>query len=108
MKFKKIKINSSKIKGLSLILHWSCREGWNGEYNPKDPNDAPLLRFDVIKNKTCLDNGSYCTELKATDPRNKLIKAAKTILATAEESISNGNFKNRMALISWLSIDEIS
>jgi hypothetical protein len=105
--FKPIIIHSKKAKGLSVELSWDCQEGWSGDYDPKDPDDEPLLRFDVCLNGRCFDDGSYCTQLRATDPRRKLFKAARAILSEAEDSISNGCFKRTMEWMSWISVDDI-
>jgi len=46
-------------------------EGWSGDYNPEDPNDEELLRFDVSwlnDDSEWEDPGdvSYCTRFPAT------------------------------------------
>ena len=33
--------------GVRIQLHDDCGEGWDGDYNPDDSDDEPLLRFDV-------------------------------------------------------------
>ena len=54
-------------------------EGWSGDYNPDDPTDTPLLRFDVLEltkveglfsdspelEWEVLDDASYCTQMPA-------------------------------------------
>ena len=108
--FDEIVAKSKIIPELEVCLHWDCHEGWCGEYNPNDPNDKPLLRFDVIYKGEIEDNGSYCTQLKATDGRQLLISATESILREAEESFdgehcSNG-FKKTMEWMSWIGIKD--
>ena len=35
------------IKGNRKVDLWQAGEGWNGDYDPDDPNDVELWRFDV-------------------------------------------------------------
>jgi len=50
-------------------------EGWDGDYDPNDPNDEELFRFDVYlkKDGKWIDPGdvSYCTQLPVTLTREK-------------------------------------
>lgn len=102
--FHPITVKSKTIKGLSVQLHWDCYEGWNGEYDQDDPDDSPLLRFDVNFNDEEMDDGSYCTQLKATDKRSLLVKATKVILSRAEDTFNTG-IKRAMEEMSWLKIE---
>ena len=115
--FKGIAVKSKKIKGLSVELTWDCSEGHSGDYDPTDPTDEPLLRFDVIlvdgKNYKEIQDGSYCTNLKATDDRKLLTKAVKCILNEAESTIyltedkevAYHGFKRIMEGLSWIKIE---
>jgi len=43
-------------------LEWvHVGEGYDGEYNPDNPLDKPLLRADLYADDEMLDCGSYCT-----------------------------------------------
>jgi hypothetical protein len=107
--FKEIIVKSKKYPKLSVSLNWECGEGYSEYYNPDDPTDAPLLRFDVLMKDDQLDNGSYCTLLKATDNRILLRRIAKYILSEAEDHFNGkettGNFKRIMEELSWSEID---
>lgn len=108
--FKEITVKSKTVPKLKVCLHWDCHEGYQEEYRDNDPTDAPLLRFDVIYGKQQVDDGSYCTLLKATDDRNLLILAAMAVLREAEDCFdgkyfSNG-FKKTMEWLSWLEIKD--
>lgn len=101
--FKDLTVKSKKIKKLSVIL-CDIGEGYEGDYNPEDPEDKPLLRFDVYKDGEQMDNGSYCTLLSVNDDRKLLKEAAEIILKEAEESLDNGGFKRSMEQMSYLYI----
>ena len=110
--FKAIEVRSQSIKGLSVELHWECGEGLDGDYMADDPNDVPLLRFDVLYKGEQIENASYCTQLKATDKRPLLLKAAKCILKDAEDSFYEipdrglaGVGKRQMEQLSWIGIE---
>ena len=104
------------MKGLSVFLSWDCGEGVCGDYDPEDDDDVPLLRFDVIygKDPEQVENGSYCTQLEATDDRRLLVKAAQTILKEAENSLSvkedgtleRNGFKRTMEWLSWIQVKD--
>lgn len=51
-------------------LEWvDIGEGYDGDYNPNDPNDKPLYRADLYADGDILESGSYCTGAPvATDP----------------------------------------
>lgn len=54
-------------------LEWvDLGEGWNGDYNPDDPNDRPLLRADLYGDGEMLDSGSYCTGIRVGTPNDIL------------------------------------
>ena len=107
-----INIDSEKIPELNVSLNWECGEGCEGEYDSDDPEDSPMLRFDVYYEGELVDNGSQCTRLKATDNKNLLIEATKIILSKVEDcsfgglSWAGGDFKRTMERLSWMGIDE--
>lgn len=89
--FKEILLKSKKVKGLSVSLNWDCGEGLSGDYDENDPDDRPLLRFDVSYEPKKgmyyeLDDASYCTQLMVGDDRKLLKKAAEIILKEAENT----------------------
>jgi len=52
-------------------------EGWNGDYNPCDPEDERLLRFDIYMYEggdwEPVDDASYCTCVKLETEKPKLV-----------------------------------
>ena len=53
-----------------------CGEGIEGEYNPKDVKDIPLMRFCVERKYkgewVCCEDSSYCTQIDARLPKQEL------------------------------------
>lgn len=60
-------------------------EGKNGEFNPADPDDLPLLRFDTYEwvngDWEEVNDGSYCTAMPVGTDRNTLIWVLERIVA---------------------------
>jgi len=109
--FERIVVHSNIIKGLYVDLNWDCAEGNEGDFNDEDPEDEPLLRFDVMmEDGTEIDDSSYCTLLKAYDDRKLLTRAAEAVLKEAEdswlESTQEFRFKKRGEFMSWLQISD--
>ena len=88
-------------------------EGEGGDYNIDDPDDRPLLRFDVSRR---LDDGtleavadaSYCTMLRA-DARDVLVKeAAQFILREVRDAVIGGSsIKKTCERLSWVGRDQV-
>ena len=93
-------------------------EGWNGDYNPEDPDDEELLRFDVYyKNPEDKDmdwmeveDASYCTQLSADASEDILEKAVTAIFKryddVATHIISGGSVKEMGEELSWISAED--
>ncbi len=93
-------------------------EGWNGDYNPEDPDDEELLRFDVYyKNPEDKDmdwmeveDASYCTQLPADASEDILEKAVTAIFKryddVATHIISGGSVKKMGEELSWISVED--
>ncbi|MDG2571151.1 hypothetical protein P7L87_26720, partial [Vibrio parahaemolyticus] len=90
-------------------LEW-IGEGEDGDYRPADPNDRPILRFDVSQEG---ENGewedvpdsSYCTQLDARLPRPIRELAASLILKTVEEAHAAGlSLKRVCERLSWMDV----
>ena len=82
-------------------------EGYNGDYDPDDPDDAPLWRFDVyVKDGGSwepLDDCSYCTRLPTTAPKAQVEAVLRTILEAVYEPVSRGDgAKHLCSRLSWL------
>ncbi len=91
-------------------------EGWGGEYNEDDPNDQPLLRFDVELHRAwfpveawggrCVhgdwfmpQDASYCTRMPADSPP-EVLRAGLEYLWTA---VNNRSPRKRvLEHLSWI------
>ena len=78
-------------------------EGYNGEYDPTDPNDVALLRFDVYElvdgEWETIDDTSYCTAMPVDTPDDVLDKALTHLL----EEMSNATSKKKCGeTLSWM------
>jgi hypothetical protein len=71
-------------KGQWMVsLEW-IGEGVSGDYDSEDDEDYPMLRLTISKKdgKTYEpeNGGSFCTYLRATDDRDKLVASARLVL----------------------------
>lgn len=70
-------------------------EGLHGDYNPEDPEDINLLRFDVYVNDpgtdswTEVEDASYCTQIPADTPIDTLKEKIKAIFDRYRDAISS-------------------
>lgn len=83
-------MTTSVIRG-SVRVDWDeLGEGWNGDYNPDDPDDTELLRFTVYwfdgQEWVECDDTSYCTRVPAgtsDDVRQRLLEGLMDEFASA-------------------------
>ena len=78
------------IRGDRKVEWVDIGEGWNGDYDPDDPDDTALLRFDVLELTNIhglfsdspvmewevLDDASYCTQMPADSSEADQYQAA--------------------------------
>lgn len=82
-------------------------EGNEGDYNPEDPLDHPLMRFDVqhINSESSewenISDGSYCTQVRAYAPAN-ILNALPQYIAEYLEMEGSKSIKRRLETISWI------
>jgi hypothetical protein len=65
-------------------------EGYNGDYDPEDESDAPLIRFTILE-RTENENqweaiASSCTQYPTSITRDELVKIANRILDSAKNA----------------------
>lgn len=88
-------------------------EGYNGDYDPEDPCDAELIRFDVYANGLytegewdMVDDASYCTSLEVGTPINILEKKIKIVFdeyRNVYDNILNGESVKKLGeTLSWI------
>jgi hypothetical protein len=78
-------------------------EGNEGDYNPDDPEDTPLLRFSCDKMVDGawegMENASYCTQMPINSSRRDLLIAAGIILEAID---TDASYKRDLERLSWL------
>jgi hypothetical protein len=95
-------------------------EGLSGDYNPDDPDDVNLLRFDAYVNNPDTDedysggwleieDASYCTRLPADSDMEALEKAAKLIhsryrdvIGSYDDYLNGPSVKKLGEELSWI------
>jgi len=102
------------IRGNRKVEWVDLGEGWNGDYDPSDPEDTPLLRFDVLQLADVFDNpnadpvdetweqmddASYCTQMPADSSDDILRRAAELIM---NATYGKSNIKKICEELSWI------
>jgi len=102
------------------VIFEDIGEGWNGDYNPDDPDDVSLYRFDVfahesLKNEYAEDSmiedgygfmldSSYCTQMPTNTPKPIMDMALKRIMEEVKDAVIDGySIKKICEGLSWLS-----
>ena len=82
---------------LVLTFEW-IGEGCCGDYSPADPEDLPLMRFGLYFRTADgmeeVPHTSYCTNVNAALPKNKLLPLAHFILNQFEAAYDGSPFEN--------------
>ena len=100
LSFKEMTITKGKLRA---TWEW-IGEGFSGDYNEEDPNDAPLLRFSCeLRHRgkwEDVEDASYCTTVPITTPRKEL----KVMLNTILKELANTypDHKRAMEEMSWI------
>jgi len=102
-----------KDSGKEVLVEWTdLGEGFEGDYNPDDPEDIALLRFDIslIDNGELIpiDDASYCTQVPV-DTDDEILKAGlEMIMDEIFDAVILGNsIKKACERMSWISIKSI-
>lgn len=98
-----------------LMLEWSHEdEGFCGDYDENDPNDAPLLRFSIytrcqhptegdVGDWEGVDDTSYCTENPIDTSSDELDSMALEILDEYRRCVDgDGSPRKKMEAYSWI------
>jgi hypothetical protein len=93
-----------------VSLEW-IGEGVDGDYDEDDPEDEPLLRFEVeqidnVGGFQYVGGTSYCTQLDARIPDEVKIKALRHILNVVRSTPSTQSLKHVCGRLSWLKADD--
>lgn len=87
-------------------------EGRSGDYDPEDPSDMPLYRFEIYSKDEEIDpeedpwseveDSSYCTNLDTSLPVQALEAFAQIIMSEVYDSVSSGqSIKRCCEDLSW-------
>jgi hypothetical protein len=87
-------------------LEW-IGEGWEGDYDPTDPDDKRLLRFSVARfidgEWQDVDDSSYCTQIPADAGDEVIYRALAHIESMLPE---DGSIKKLCERLSWISPED--
>jgi hypothetical protein len=98
----------------NLRIYWvNLGEGNSGDYDPNDPEDQELLRFDVeelVDGKwEFVDDSSYCTNTLESTPSERLLELLKEMIVHIRFSWDHNGHSIRKVceLLSWISAEGI-
>lgn len=106
----------SKYMGqVTVKVEWNdLKEGYNGDYNPKDPDDVHLLRFDVSTKHDneddfeAVESASYCSLVPFDTPQDTLIKGLEVIMSNVIVPLAKQESVKRICeKLSWLDVETI-
>ena len=95
--------------GVKVEVDW-LGEGGSGDYDPDDPEDTPVLRFDVYSRKDRgdweqVEDASYCTAMPAMllfTHRDEILGWAESVWNEVWEAITSGDsVKRTCESLSW-------
>ena len=95
----------------NLRIEWiDLGEGLSGDYNPDDPEDIHLLRFDLYNSIDgvweMVDDCSYCTLMPVDTSEDILMKALEYMIDEFTEVINAGySGKKTGERLSWICPD---
>lgn len=98
------------IKDTVKVCWWYADEGNDGYYDSDDPDDVPLLRFDVATWDEecniwqCLDDASYCTQMPIDTPKEILMLGLEALMTEFYADALEGDVRKRTCeRYSWMS-----
>lgn len=97
----------------NVMVGWTeLGEGIDGDYNPGDPEDVELLRFDVSRlvngEWEAIDDASYCTQVPVSATPEQRTKGLQLIMDEVYEWASQGySIKKPCERLSWISLESI-
>ena len=85
-------------------------EGLCGDYDPDDPKDVHLLRFDIYHKEhgrwIPVDDASYCTQVPVATPTLEKKRLLGVIMDEVYDSVHDGNsIKKLCERLSWIAPD---
>lgn len=106
-------INEYKLPSIirnNVKIDWvNLGEGNDGDFDPENPEDENLLRFDVSRTSKdgweAIDDGSYCTMVPATANTDQLKYLLAHFMDVIYDDVSaHGKAKRLCESLSWTTI----
>lgn len=95
--------------GLTKVTFSDCGEGYWGDYNPDDPDDVGLLRFDVYYRQPDgwwepANDASYCTQVPIETEPATVERLLAVILTEVHGKVDahGGGVKKVCERLSWM------
>jgi len=90
-----------------VTLHDETHEGYNGDYDPNDPDDQRLMRFDVERwfngEWVAVDDAFYCTLIPNTINGTTAGMLLDQIYAEVADAVNQGiSIATACERLSWL------
>jgi hypothetical protein len=98
-----------KIVDRYVRVEWTdLGEGVDGDYDPTNPEDVALLRFDISRwngfDWEPVDDASYCTNVPASTDTDTLMTLLQEIMNEVGDDVRGGiSIKKKCEGLSWLS-----
>ena len=116
MKIDAFSVNEYELPSIirnGVKIDWvNLDEGFDGDYDPENPDDVNLLRFDVSKfdtetnEWTEVEDGSYCTQVPADTNHATLRRILTSFMDYIyDDVVSVGKAKRKCEQLSWTSLD---
>jgi hypothetical protein len=114
MKNDSFSINEHKLPTIirgNVRIDWvNLHEGFDGDYDPENPDDVNLLRFDVYRHDghdwVEVEDGSYCTQIPANTNHATLRRILRSFMDYIyDDVVSVGKAKRKCEQLSWTSPD---
>ena len=93
----------------NVKVEWTdLGEGLHGDYDPADPDDVALLRFDIYRwngfDWEPVEDASYCTNVPVETDAEILKSMLQMIMSEVGDDVRSGNsIKRQCEMLSWLS-----
>lgn len=114
-------ISAVSTNGNVKVAWVNLGEGLCGDYDPNDPDDRHLLRFDTYIAETAAgrtncepsdqegwltaNDGSYCTLVDAKTDQQTLKILAEKMAETLSVALDNGSFSRAAQTLSWFPLN---
>ena len=98
-------------KGAITVTLTDIGEGYDGDYDPENPNDAPLYRLDVTRRGRDYEDecGSWCTHIRADVKYVDYHDIVRRIATYAHTRAAQGDSLRSIAAgASWFAIGDMT